>query len=561
MAGPNRSQGLLASPRLGAALVIAASLLVQAPQLGYPLLWDDVNSLVEGGLGCERPLDCLGAPTNHNYYRPVFAASLAVGWALSGRDAARAGAVMHAENLFILVLELLAALAFFSLAFGAFDFRAVLATGVLGLHPIQATAVAWITGRADTLPTFFALAAFAAAMRLGSSAPGVRRGLWAAGAVVGLALAVFAKEQTALLLLLFPLVVQKRSHGVLLAAAGAALGLGWWLVARRVAPNQMSLEMDWSLAQHAVIVLRTVAHTVKLFVWPSGASLQAETAAPWDHVGADEVALAVAGSGAWLALGWVLRRSPARLFWGWATLTLGPVMNVVPLNTALGPYRLVLPLVGVAGLAATAVVRLAGSVARPWVLPASGAGLLALLALLGAPARGAWASEEDLCAAVLEADPTNFHFNLLAALHLHERGRPKEALTFADAAVRALFGDARGPDAMYQQLPFVRQRLVEHSQLRSPPWKEDAARAVHDRGLLEAQLGQFALAIDDLDVSTRLHYDPEVRQAYVEALLMAGRTELARRAADEILRRDPSPEREKWRKDLFEAHPPPPLQQ
>ncbi len=521
-----------------AGAVVLASLLVQAPAIGYPLVWDDQDSLVARGLGCETPLACFTRATNRNYYRPVFASSMAFGWALSGRDPQRAGRVMHLENLAAFALELLVALAFFSLVFGALDARAVFALGVLGLHPLQASAVAWISGRADLLPALFALASFAAAARA-AAAP--RPLGWLAAAVAAFALAVGAKEQVIPLALLFPLLAPERRRWLpLLGGAGGAVLL-WWLASRAVVAPGSVARAGWTAGEHATVVVRTVAHVAKLFAWPGTVSLPRLTAAPWDHLFADELILAIAALLGWLGLGAWLRGRRERVFWLWATLAVGSVLNLVPLNTALGPYRLVLPLVGVAGLAGAGLGAWGG---RRRVGYLAGAGLLAGLAFFAASARSVFESEADLAAAILEADPDDFSWNLVAARELADRGQLPRALEYADHAVDVLFGGARGLPALEAALPSVERRVAEHTMLRPPaPWTAEASQALCYRSTLETKLGRLPAAAEDLDLCTRLTWEPAWRQRYVETLRQLGRVEEAEQAADELSKRSPRPER------------------
>ena len=519
-------------PRILAALTLVACLVVQAPALAYELVWDDIDSLVRKNLGCEHPLDCFSVATAGTYYRPIFAASMAGGFTLAGSDPMRAEREMHLQNLVFFALELAGVLFFFSAIFGGLNRQSIVAMAIFGLHPMQASAVAWVTGRADMLPTLFsamAIGAFISSQRADS-----RR--WLALGVVAFGLAVFSKEQVVPLIVLVPLVLPRRKVLGLALTTGCAGA--WWVISQSVLAGVPQVDPQWSFADHASVVIRTVAHSLRLFVLPLPSTLHRITAAPWGQFEALEVLLAVGGSALWLALGVRLRRAPTVVLWAFASATVVPVLNLIPLNLALGPYRLILPLVGVAGLVASAI--------KPTVHWLGLVVPLAVLAGLTSLEVPNWRSDATLAAAVLDADPESMDWALVAAVALNDHHDTASALELTNGAVERVFLDAKTVPELVTRAstPDFRRRMGEYSTLRRQVFTAfHGAGALCYRSTLLHELHRFDEEAIDLDACTQIWWSADWRDKYVEALLASGRAAEARVALEALAARNPSPER------------------
>ena len=521
-------------PRVLAGLVIAACLAVQSPALSYQLVWDDIDSLVQKNLGCEGLASCFAVPTSGTYYRPVFAASMAEGYAMADRDPLKAERVMHLQSLLLYAAMLVSLLLLFVACFGALNHRAVLATLIVGLHPIQTSAVAWVTGRADLLPTLFAALAVGAWVWSVRSAA-IKWG-WLGVGLAAWALAAFSKEQTLPLVLLLPLLFQKQVRALAVALPGAVvIAAVWASISSSLLERAPPIDPQWSTVDHLSVVTRTIAHSIKLLVLPLPTTLHRITAAPWGGFEANEVLVAVTGVALWLALGYRLRRQSALVFWLWSSLTVLPVLNVVPLNLALAPYRLILPLVGVAGLV--------GHALKPTVHWAVWVGTFVVLAGLTTLELPNWRSDATLATAIVEADPENVEWLLGAARELKDRRQLEPALEMTTAAVTTLFGDAQRVDEFISRAakPELRRLMGEHSGLRRQVFTTfHAAGALCYRSTLLHELGRLEAEAADLDACTRISWAPDWREKYAEVLVTLGRRADAVSVLRELQTRQPS---------------------
>ena len=491
-------------PRFLATLAIAACLFVHAPSLSYQLVWDDIDSLVQNNLGCERATECFTVATSGTYYRPIFAASMAEGYAAAERDPFKAERAMHWQNLGLFGLELLAVLVLFSACFGGLNNQAILAMVVFAMHPIQASASAWVTGRADLLPPLFA------ALAVGAWVIGSRQraglGLVIAG-VLAFGLAVFSKEQAAPLVLLGPVLFRTHRKALLLVlVSGGALIFAWALINRALLASAPPIDPGWSGGDHLSVVVRTIAHSVRLLLLPLPSTLHRITAAPWGVFEVSELTIALVGVGLWLTLGLRVRQrpGPSFLFWLWASVTVVPVLNLVPLNLALGPYRLILPLVGVAGLV--------GSAIKPLAHWATGVVTFAVLSVLLSVELPNWRSDATLATIIVEADPENVEWLMAAARELKDRGQLEAALELSSSAVTTLYGEAKtAPELVARAArPDFRRAMGEHSSLRRQVfWAFHGAGVLCFRSTILHELKQLEAEAVDLEACTQISFDPE----------------------------------------------------
>ncbi len=428
-----------ASPRTArrdALLVAAAAVaaMAAAPWCGFA--WDDLLVILRNPALHGSPLDLLtgidAARTTEvtPFYRPLTLLTFLVETRLHGPDPAW----MHLLNL---GLHVLVAVLVSRLALAASgDRRVALAAGLLhAVHPVDAEAVAFLSGGRNTL---LAAAFGLAALLLHRAARGAPGGRGRTGPAVAAALSLLAallSKETALPVLLFMAAAEWPAFQAEGAAAEprrrAALGrlalLGaavvTWLVLRQraLAGAGAGVEILDGLPGRLADLLYVVPRGLLTIAWPPASS-------PRYFIPGELAPLAwplLLGWGAILAgLAWCLGpgRSPAtRLGLAWLAAFWLPVSGIVPFpGVPLADRYLYLPAVGLWLVLADQAVRLAdraGPRARPALAGAGGALLLALGGYAVVVTR-AWRDDVTLSTRVVARYPDQAfgHHNLGTAL-------------------------------------------------------------------------------------------------------------------------------------------------
>jgi Flp pilus assembly protein TadD len=294
---------------------------------------------------------------------------------------------------------------------------------VVSLHPLQSEAVAYVSGRGDTLAVLF-LCLGLWLFRSG------RRG-WALACA---ALAAASKESMAL----FPL---------FLALDGWARGQKWeardhapfWLlsaayVAARLTALNFADTLNFYghstvLSEHASYrlwtYLTTLPEGLRLWLWPSDLHHERSWTI-FTSLMAPRVALSAAVCAAWLAGAWSLRRRAPAAAAGmaWFVIATLPTSNLfVIINALFFDHWFIVPGLGLA-LAATALAPLrearAGAVAACAALAFAGAAQASALDRF-------WLDGESLNSRILSFEPRDARAHNNLAMALSERGRLAEA--------------------------------------------------------------------------------------------------------------------------------------
>ncbi|MEW6682717.1 MAG: tetratricopeptide repeat protein [Nitrospirota bacterium] len=191
-------------------------------------VWDDSHTIVNN-----RAIDSLKSMPSwftrpetwsarfEASYRPVITASFGLDVALWGRNPARFHAVNIAIHLSVILLTSVLAIRLWGQPWSA-----VLAAGLVALHPINAEAVNYVSARSSLLSTFFTLGAVAAWARWSDGRPAAIR--WLAASLILGGLALGTKETSVVLPLLIIVWDRATSDRERSFAATIRQSLPWW---------------------------------------------------------------------------------------------------------------------------------------------------------------------------------------------------------------------------------------------------------------------------------------------------------------------------------------------
>jgi tetratricopeptide (TPR) repeat protein len=382
-------------PVVALLVFLTAALAVYAPALGASFLWDD-QALVRGNLLIRSPLCALEAfrhtlfDGNSNFYRPVQTLTYIIDywfWGMNAFGYHLTNILIHGCNAWLLFLVLRrmlpallppreAASRQTPDASGA-DQIALAIAALWGLHPVHSAAVAYVSGRADTLAMGFCLLAWLGAEKVLATAASSRRWGWAAMAFAALLGGLCSKEIAFVWLALFGMylfAVRRDLPGAsrLLAVAAGLCALGIYLALRSLPPTPPAPPPLPPMPSRWLLMIRALGDYGGLLLFPKKLFMERQVfAAPglanppdasvYFAMGLAGVGMLAAflGGALWPGPGRALRRFGA----GWFLLAFLPVSNLFVLNASVAEHWLYLPSIGfllfLAGVAVegSAVVR------------------------------------------------------------------------------------------------------------------------------------------------------------------------------------------------------------
>lgn len=435
-------------------LCLIAGVAVYAPALGGDLIWDDYYLVRENPFfrspvfGWEVFRHYLFFDSFSTYYRPVQNWSYMLDyWLWRGEPAG-----YHLTNVLlhtgsgILLYELLRQLLPGLLGRDADKtaprtghIAAFLVALVWVVHPIHNAAVAYISGRADSLASFFALTAWLLVRRaVGAGSVLARAGLGGA-ALAAMLLALCSKEIALLWLAIFALHTlffefawPRRVKACVLAGALALLAVYAGLHALPGFRAPMENGPPPPLDARFLLMLRALGDYAGLLVWPGQLHMERTLSDPaiygsvaaWRENARFEY-LSVCGLLAGLAGLWLCRRrGPGRRLrcFGalWFAAAFLPISNLFPLNAEVAEHWIYLASIGALLLLAGAVCALPPR-ARSAVCAGAFLAVLAL-GIRTALRAGDWVNAETFCLRTIQAGgATPRLLGTLAALY-GERG-------------------------------------------------------------------------------------------------------------------------------------------
>ena len=472
---PNRREGFAhgsEKPWVAWLICLTAGLLVYAPALSGTMIWDD-NFLIRENpffrspvFGAEVFRHYLFFDSFSTYYRPLQNWSYMFDYWLWRGDPYGyhlTNILLHSLSgifLFELLRQLLPGLSAIPdnrASRTTVRLMALLVALIWIVHPIHNAAVAYISGRADSLGSFFALLAWLLVRRAGAAGRMAGRiGLGASAAAVML-LALCSKEIALLWLALFALHLIAfdrdstwRVKGIALAGALSVLAAYAVLHALPGARTPMESGPPPPFDGRLLLMLRALGDYAGLILWPGRLYMERALSDPatygsvasWREHPHYEY-LSIAGLLATLAVVHLCRRRwPGRRLrcFGalWFIVAFLPISNLFPLNAEVAEHWIYLASIG-------ALLLLAGSALALPRRTQLAAGALACLAVVALGVRtsvraGDWVNAETFCLrTIANGGATPRILSSLAALYGERADFPKQ-----EAVLRKMI--ARFPD-------------------------------------------------------------------------------------------------------------------
>ena len=367
---------LLTHPFAALLAFVAAGLLVYAPALSGELIWDD-HYLVGANPFFRSPVFGLEVFRHYlffdsfsTYYRPVQNWSYLLDyWLWHGAPLGYhiTNVLLHTFSawlLYLLLRRLLPALLGEERA-SHIPIIAFLVALVWNVHPIHNAAVAYISGRADSLASLFALTAWLLVLRARASGRMGERILIFIVAAVAILFALCSKEIALiwLLLFLFHLFAFEREvplRGKVAHFAGIALIFALYAVLHSLPATRVPMENGppAPFAARFLLMLRALGDYTSLIFYPSQLLMERSLGGPWIYASAASwrafprpEALSVLGMLTALTALYMCRLDAPgrRLRWfgaGWWMLAFLPISNLFPLNAEVAEHWIYLASIG-----------------------------------------------------------------------------------------------------------------------------------------------------------------------------------------------------------------------
>jgi tetratricopeptide (TPR) repeat protein len=446
-------------PLLAFAACLLAGLLIYAPALGGELIWDD-RYLVRENPFFRSPVFLLEVFRHYlffdsfsTYYRPLQNWSYIFDYWLWRGDPVGyhlTNILLHSFSGFLLFLLLRRIFAGLlpgdkeSGPSGGFSAGMALLTALLWIvHPVHNAAVAYISGRADSLASFFALGAWLMSFRAFEAKAAWQRCLWAIAAGAAMLASLCSKEIALvwLILFLFSLAIDRqRRSGPARLALFATLGsvLAIYTLLHSLPGYRAPMEGGPSslLEERPLLMLRALGDYTSLIFWPGRLYMERSISDPeiyrsgaaWvSHIRYEYLSVIglLAMCAAILLCGKRWPGQRLRIFGaGWFAFAFLPISNLFPLNAEVAEHWIYLASIGF-------LIFLGGCVAAapPSWRAACAAAALASVVALGMRTwvrAGDWVNAETFCArTIAEGGATPRILNTLASVY-GERGEVKK---------------------------------------------------------------------------------------------------------------------------------------
>ena len=337
-------------------LIISIGIIIYSNSLGNDFVWDDHflvvnNDFIKNAHFIPSHFISRNALASEDFgqiYRPLVMLSYTADyffWKLNPMGYHFANVISHIINaiaVFYLVLLLTKN-----------RFVGLLSALIFLTHPVGTEAVAWISGRKDVLFLFFFLTALIAYIRYARR----KQLIFYASSLIFFLFALFSKEMAASLPFILILYdwLYGRDEKVRLKPARVVpyfLILGIYVAMRFLALGKFAEGAYYTGYFYTTFLtmLKGIAHYVKLLFYPVGLCAEYFTFPIATSVRDHTVLLSMALILGLMALGFILAKRSKHVTFAifWFFITLGPVMNIIPINVLIAERFLYLPSIGFA---------------------------------------------------------------------------------------------------------------------------------------------------------------------------------------------------------------------
>jgi tetratricopeptide (TPR) repeat protein len=435
-------------------LIISAGILAYSNSIGGDFIWDDVAFVIHNDFiknikafpsyfSAKEAL-ARGMLSGENY-RPLLTLSYAIDYRFWKLDPFG----YHLSNTFLHIAN--GILVFFlALTLTGKRLCGILCALFFVTHPIQTEAVTWISGRADVLFLFFYLSAFLAYVRYRKGAGGL---LYAVSLLLFLC-ALLSKEMAASLpfvLIVYDFLYERDAAGRgRRSLAGRILGYGAffmvleiYVIARvniigRLAqcgywtgdPYTTFLSMGRGIAYYVRLLIYPVGLCADYLTFPFAASLKEMPTV----LSFSLLVLIIAGA---FCAG---RRHRAVSFSiGWFFITLGPALNIVPINILIAERFLYAPSIGYCILLALALQWVFDSSRKTgafrYLSAGIGAAIVILYSVLTVARNDVWSDEIVFNKDILRTFPDNYRARLNLSVAYYNKGDTERSFKEAERAL------------------------------------------------------------------------------------------------------------------------------
>lgn len=256
----------------------------------------------------------------------------------------------HLENAILHSLDAILVYVLLFLVIGD-GLAAFIGAVVFAIHPVQTSAVTWVSGRSNVLFLFFFLAALIAHIRNRQKGPSA---LYYGAGLIFFICALLSKEMAiilpaALILYDFYFYAGKKRSEYIGYYLPFFLITASYLAARFSVLGVIAQQTDWwggSIFTSVLMTLKALAGYIKLLIIP--VNLHAEYFVEIPKSLADRnLIMALVTLSLIAVLCWIFRRKKRASFWAlWFFIMLLPVYNIVPFKAVMAERFLYLPVIG-----------------------------------------------------------------------------------------------------------------------------------------------------------------------------------------------------------------------
>jgi len=449
---------------------------------------------------------------NAKGYRPVTISSFALNYAASGDRVWSYHLLNFILHLSASIMVFLVVVEVINAAGGLAPYPIALAVSLIfAAHPIQTSAVTYISGRAALLSSLFYLVAFYGFLR--SRAGGYRTwaflspvfflaGLFSKELIISLPLAMLAYD----FIFILPGRKGRETYGTLaLTYVPYILAILFYFVVRKAAAGFFTSPAGVAGAsEYLISELSAVPLYLRLVLLPFNQDAD-YAITPSGEMGAGVLAGALLLALALFMLWRQRAKKHAVAFFGlWSLIAIAPESSFIPTLDPVVEYRLYLPL---AGLAAALITTGWGVIPYSSVRKASFAALLLLFCVLGFNRNTVWSTELSFWGDVVKKSPGSVRAHNNYGLALMDRKRFSEAVDEFGFCVSRQ--DCPEPGTIYNNMGLSYEGLGKQEQAASYYKKAieaspDVMEARENLGAIFNRMGRYGEAVSVLEEAVRI---------------------------------------------------------